>query len=54
MMREPQLPPERLAELRTEVLETMCGAVPGSEAVRALDAQLVWIDEQIAASEQSA
>jgi hypothetical protein len=54
MQRGPQPSLERLAELRIEVLETLASAKPASEAVRALDAQLAWIDQQITSSEPEA
>jgi hypothetical protein len=41
---------QSLLELRDEVREAFAGAAPGSEAVRALDAQLARIDEMIAAA----
>jgi hypothetical protein len=49
MTLDTRFPMDRLTELRDEVLETLRGAVPGSEGGRALLAQLGWIDEQIAA-----
>jgi hypothetical protein len=50
MLSDSQLMPERLTELRDEVLEALQRAKPGSEAVSALDAQLDWIDGQLATS----